>query len=54
MHKQLDDPDIELKNYHTHKLEFLSAQPINNAREENKKWIDTVKFPKIEPPGYYF
>lgn len=48
MYKELDDPRYELESYNTHKLEFMGAT-LKDDQEKNKqrKWIDTVKFPKI-------
>lgn len=48
MYRQIDDPKVELENYNTHKLEFISDQfKDDKDKGKNKKWIDTVKFPKI-------
>lgn len=54
MYKQIDAPEIELQNYHTHKLEFLGNHMSEVEQKKNQKWIDTVRFPKIDPPGYYY
>lgn len=46
----MDDPKHELENYNTHKLEFMGNNLKNDSeKNKQKKWIDTVKFPKIEP-----
>ena len=53
-YKELDPPKSLLENYHTHKLEFISDKPVIKYSKNDKKWIDTVKFPKVQQPAYYF
>lgn len=53
MYKELDDPGVELENYNTHKLQFVGDRNRNlNKKKEDVKWIDTLKFPKIDPLPY--
>ena len=53
MYKEIDDPKVQLQKYNTHQLEFISSNSKDNMEKyKPKKWIDTVKFPKIQPLAY--